>query len=75
MDSNTTTHRAQQIARRDSYSVRKIWRVYEESGEVLFTGRYLGDNRANIAADPEGEELPYRVWVRPDGTGYVTSGW
>jgi len=77
MDENAAAHAAKRIALRDGYYVRRIWRVFPgvPETEVLFTGRFKGDARANIPADPEGEELPYRVWVREDGSGYVTVGW
>lgn len=69
--------RAKRIISTEDYSLDKIYRVLPAGPEweVLFTGRYTGNTRAGILGDPTGVKLPYRCWVREDGTGFVTEGW
>lgn len=79
-DAEKASTRARTLATREDYFVAKIAKVFEPAAgedlwEVLFVGRYTGNTKAVIAGDPKDAQLPYRAWVREDGTGYVTEGW
>lgn len=68
---------ARHIASVAGYWVANVFKVLEPDldgeYEVLFRGRYKGDQKANIPGEST-DEL-YRCVVRGEGTGYVVSGW